>query len=333
VGTPDTLQMLYVLTCADIIAVGPGAFTDWKEELISELFDRCTLILSGKHGAYHEEERLRSIKQRVAELLPPPDGATDRLVRQAAVDRQLEAFSAYYLTCTSPGRIAEDLSVLQSLAPGEVHVQGTYAADTATVEYRVVTRDQTAADGCFHKMAGVLTAKRLEILSADISTTQDGAVLDSFRVHDRDYSGAIPPERIADVSGALRDVLQGRVTVESLFLRHRRFGSRDQPPPVSNLPMRVVLDNDSSDSRTVIDVFAHDRPGLLYTVARALYELRLSVDLARISTHYDQVVDVFYVRETNGEKAAGEARLNQIRERLSERLEAFERSGFHAFVA
>jgi [protein-PII] uridylyltransferase len=333
VGTPDTLQMLYVLTCADIAAVGPGAFTDWKEELITELFDRCTLILSGKHGAYHEEERLRSIKQRVAGLLPPSDGATDRAARQAAVDRQLSAFSAYYLTCTPPERIADDLSVLQSLAADEVHVQGTYDAGTGTVEYRVLTRNESAADGCFHKMAGVLTAKRLEILSADISTTQDGAVVDSFRVHDRDYSGVSPQERIAAVSTALRDVLRNRVTVESLFVRHRRFGAQDQPPPVSNLPMRVVLDNDSSDSRTVVDVFAHDRPGLLYTVARALYELRLSVDLARISTHYDQVVDVFYVRETNGRKAAGDARLAEIQETLTARLEAFERSEFRTFVA
>jgi [protein-PII] uridylyltransferase len=94
---------------------------------------------------------------------------------------------------------------------------------------------------------------------------------------------------------------------------------------VSNLPLRVVLDN-SSDSRTVIDVFAHDRPGLLYTVARALYELRLSVDLARISTHYDQVVDVFYVRETGGGKVEGDARLEEIRQALTSRLEELERA-------
>ena len=333
VGTPDTLQMLYVLTCADITAVGPGAFTDWKEELITELLDRCTLILSGKHGSYHEEERLRGVKQRVAELLPASGETADRAVRQAAVDRRLSAFSAYYLTCTPPERIAADLQVLQSLPPDEVHVQGTFDAGTATVEYRVLTRDQAAADGCFHKIAGVLTAKRLEILSADISTTEEGAVVDSFRVHDGDYAGTVPPERIADVSAALRDALRNRVTVESLFLRHRRFGAQHQPPPASNLPMRVVLDNDSSDSRTVIDVFAHDRPGLLYTVARALYELRLSVDLARISTHYDQVVDVFYVRETSGRKPVGDARLNEVEETLTARLEAFERSEYRAFVA
>jgi [protein-PII] uridylyltransferase len=327
VGTPEMLAMLYVLTAADITAVGPGAFTDWKAELLTDLFDRCMLILSGKYGSYHEEERLREIKQRVAAALVAAQPGTT--ATSSALETQLGALSAYYLTCTPPDRIAADAHVLRTLGPGEIYTHGEYQPETGTVEYRVLTRDPAAADGCFHKMAGVLAAKRLEILSADISTTRDGAVIDSFRVHDRDHAGAVPPERIADVARTLERTLRNEVSVESLFQRHRKFGTQDRPPPVSNLPLRVVLDNDSSGSRTVIDVFAHDRPGLLYTVARALYELRLSVDLARISTHYDQVVDVFYVREAHGRKVEDGARLQEIGASLTARLEAFERSGLN----
>ena len=54
-------------------------------------------------------------------------------------------------------------------------------------------------------------------------------------------------------------------------------------------------------------MFAHDRRGLLYVVARALHELNLSVDLAKISTHYDQVVDVFYVQDAEGRKILDDA--------------------------
>lgn len=323
VGTPEALAMLYVLTAADITAVGPGAFTDWKEELLTDLYQRCMLILSGKFGAYHEEERLREIKRRVAEAL---GSSVDASAGQLALDRRLSSLSAYYLTCTAPQRIAADVQVLERLGASDIHVHAAYDPGTATVEYRVLTRDQSAADGCFHKMAGVLASKRLEILSADISTTRDGVVIDSFRVHDRDYDGEVPQDRLDDVARTLQRALRNEVSVESLFRRHRRFGAQGGAQGVSNLPLRVVLDNDSS-SRTVIDVFAHDRPGLLYTVARALYELRLSVDLARISTHYDQVVDVFYVRETGGGKVEGEARLEEIRQALTARLEELERGG------
>jgi UTP:GlnB (protein PII) uridylyltransferase len=58
-------------------------------------------------------------------------------------------------------------------------------------------------------------------------------------------------------------------------------------------PARVVIDNDSSERFTIIDIFAHDRRGLLYAIATTLRELDLSVSLAKIATHLDQVLDVF----------------------------------------
>ena len=73
-----------------------------------------------------------------------------------------------------------------------------------------------------------------------------------------------------------------------------RFAIQALTGPVSDLPLRVVVDNESSDRYTVIDVFAHDRPGLLYAITRALYELNLSVALSKIATHFDQVLDVFF---------------------------------------
>jgi len=85
----------------------------------------------------------------------------------------------------------------------------------------------------------------------------------------------------------------------------------------------VAIDNDSSDTRTIIDVFAHDRPGLLYVMARTLHELQLSVDLAKIGTHFDQVIDVFYVTEEDRSKITDPDRLHSIRSTLQANLEAF----------
>jgi [protein-PII] uridylyltransferase len=91
------------------------------------------------------------------------------------------------------------------------------------------------------------------------------------------------------------------------------------------------MDNESSESRTVIDVFAHDRPGLLYTIARTIFDLKLSVDLAKIATHYDQVVDVFYVVDEQGRKITDEHRLKEIQTTLLDRLHDFERRGHEMF--
>jgi [protein-PII] uridylyltransferase len=168
----------------------------------------------------------------------------------------------------------------------------------------------------------VLTAKRMEILSADINTTHGGTVVDSFRVIDTDFTGEVPQERIDEVCSTLQRVLAADAPAEPRFPANRRSDARRRGP-VADLPLRVVIDNNSSDSRTIVDVFAHDRPGLLYTIARTLHELRVSVDLAKIGTHFDQVIDVFYITEVDGTKITESDRLRHIRQTLEERIDAF----------
>jgi [protein-PII] uridylyltransferase len=315
---PERLRMLYVLTAADVSAVGPGVWTDWKSDLLAELFDRCLLILSGKHYTFHDQERMQAVKHRVAETLSQP---ADPAARLEWVERQLAGFSGYYLTCTPPERIAQDLEVIARLGADEIHVSGAPDPATGTVDYRVITRDPVAASGCFHRICGVLSAKRCSILSADINTAHDGTIVDTFRVIDTDFSGPIPGERIDEVARLIVRVLRREESIDEVFRRSRRFGSDEFDATVSDLPTRVAIDVDSSDTRTIVDVFAHDRPGLLYRVARALHELGVSVDLAKISTNFDQVVDVFYLTEQDGRKIADERRLAEIHDRLMQTLE------------
>jgi [protein-PII] uridylyltransferase len=78
----------------------------------------------------------------------------------------------------------------------------------------------------------------------------------------------------------------------------------------------VRTDNSTSERYTIIDVFAADRTGLLYRITRTLYELGLSVSVAKIATHLDQVLDVFYVTDQEGRKIVDESRLQSIQERL-----------------
>ena len=66
--------------------------------------------------------------------------------------------------------------------------------------------------------------------------------------------------------------------------------------------------------------------GLLYTITRQLYELGLSVHKARIGSHLDQVVDVFYVTDASGQKISDEQTLTDIRTSLLKRIEQLEQS-------
>jgi [protein-PII] uridylyltransferase len=331
VGSPEMLRMLFVLTAADLTAVGPGVWTNWKADLLSELYDRAMLILSGKPHRFGEVERLQQIKDHVLSSVVPLEPKEDPAELKQWLNSQLDAFPPHYLSGNSPDRIAADLSVIHQLKAGEVVVESRFDHKTDIVEIQIIAARELA-DGCFHKTAGVLTAKQLQILSAQISTSLEGVVIDSYRVLDAPYVENVSQERIEEIKNSIRIVLTRKTSVSQLFQRHMRFDSGIDGEPVSELPMRVVVDNDSSDHSTVIDIFAHDRSGLLYTITRSLYQMELSVMLSKIATHLDQVVDVFYVTDSENRKIKDGKRLVAIQEDLLATLEEFEREGYLRFL-
>lgn len=332
VGSPEWLTMLYVLTVADISAVGPAVWNDWKSGLLTDLYDRSMLILSGKHPKFLEEERLSKVREHVAKKLILETATAEERERLTQwVDLHLKQFPSHYLLGTPRDRIAADLEIIRRLQPGEIVVEGTHDPETDTVEYRVVL-DRQHSEGCFHRIAGTLTSQRLEILSAQICTTTDSIVVDVFSVRDTDFTGPVPPYRMEEVGQAIRRVLRKEVKVDEMFQRSRRFSWKSTKAVVSDLPNRVTIDNDSSDRCNIVCVFAHDRPGLLYTISRAIFRLELSIELAKIATHLDQVLDAFYVTDRAGKKITDETRLASIQFELNNTLAEFDATGHQRFV-
>lgn len=362
--TPDRLRMLYVLTAADVTAVGPGVFTDWKAELLTSLYDRTLLCIEGTHYRFHRAVRLAEVQQEVLESIrsgrppeeaaaaegtttagppaapetaEPPDsgGKTDSASESAEYERwvteRLERFPPHYLTGTPPRRIARDLAALRLRGADGVQVHGRLLPQRGMVEFRVIAREGQV-EGCFHRVAGALTARRLEIREAQISTSSDGIIIDRFRVFDGDFAGSPPPDRIRQVQQTIQGVLEGTALVETLFQHNRRYGQAAVSETVSNLPLQVAFDTASSEGCTIIDVFAHDRPGLLYTVSAHMFRLGLSVQLAKIATHVDQVVDVFYVTDSDGRKIVDPDRIRQLKQSLLEEIQQFESDGFNRFI-
>ncbi len=344
VGSPQVLRMLYVLSAADLKAVGPGVWNGWKGELLNDLFQSAVQLLSGDFARENESQRLGEIRRQVQETCQSQNlfGGNGSSNGETAFDSEpfdseswlksrLESFPPQYLLSTEPDRIVTDLQVLSELSSSGVEVSSQRDPETGVIEYRVITHEHVAP-GCFHKIAGALTANHLEILSAQITTTSDGFIIDRFLVLDHDYSGTVPGDRLRSVALTLRQTLLDQLTLTAMFHQQQRFRHQLLLPMLRDAPVRVAIDNSSSNRCTIIDVFAHDRLGLLYTVSRAIYELDLSVVLAKISTQLDQVVDVFYVTDLHNQKIMDETRLNSIRETLEQTLTDFDRQGYRLFL-
>jgi [protein-PII] uridylyltransferase len=145
--------------------------------------------------------------------------------------------------------------------------------------------------------AGVLASHRLAVRSAN-ATSHGPMAVASFTVAS-EYGD--PPD--ADlVTSDLRRALEGRLDVAERLERRMRAHS-DSPVPVA--PPKVTLVDDASRTATVIEVRAHDRPGLLWRIGRALGDCGLDVRAARVETLGAEAVDVFYVVDTSGGPVGG----------------------------
>lgn len=319
VGAPELLRMLYVLTVADIRAVGPDVWSDWKGELLADLYNRAMQILSGRPYNHLEQERLKIVRDTVRGSTVPNGRPHDAVSWPGWIDQQLDALPPFYLMTENPERIARDLNMIQQLNESEVRIEGEYEPETDTVSYRIFA-PQRFQQGSFHKIAGILSGLRMNILAAQICTTADGVLIASFRVSDNDFAGTVPVSRIEDVAAAICDVLTGRKTVESVFRRSSLLRFSRKNALVTRPEPQVSIDNDCSERFTVVDVFASDSQGLLYTLAHTLFEHGLQVHLARIATHIDQVVDVFYVVDQQQQKLEDAQQLERLRSSLLQEI-------------
>ena len=167
--------------------------------------------------------------------------------------------------------------------------EGGPAATVLGSEVTVVAPDRP---GLLWRAAGVLASHRLAVRSANATSVGATAV----SVFDVEPEFGDPPDATL-VAADLRRMLQGRLDVEDRLDRR----ARAVRPRAAAVPApKVTLVDDASDTATVVEVRAHDAPGLLWRVGRALGECGLDVRAARVETLGAEAVDVFYVTDGDG---------------------------------
>jgi len=96
---------------------------------------------------------------------------------------------------------------------------------------------------------------------------------------------------------------------------------------ITDRPVEVRVDNQSSSFFTIVEVYAYDFPGLLFSITNCLVKCGLDIWVAKIATQVDQVVDVFYVRDFDGQKVDDPERLAEIRKNIIQVLVGSDQNG------
>ncbi len=150
VGSPDLLQMLYVMTACDLGAVGPDVWDGWKAEIITDLYHRAMQHLAGDSPATVLDELRRTRRDAVRAWLGPDKD-------DPWFNVHIKKLTPEYLNAAPPQQAAADLRLLKKLAKGDVIAVGQYLPDTNICQYTIATSEQITP-GIFHKLTGACRA-------------------------------------------------------------------------------------------------------------------------------------------------------------------------------
>lgn len=299
VGSEEALARLFVLTWADASTTGPQAYTDWKAALLAELYARGVARFRQGLDLYEDPKRRVARLRRAVTRWLQRNGDDHRVADvNGAVDHFFASLPTAYFERTRARTIARHLALLDRLEQSPpVAIEVNPRPRRGYSQLHVAARGRV---GLLAAVCGVLSAHGLDIILADLHTTTDGRVLDVFRV--REVGGGAPeddPARWDPVLHDLRRVLNKEIRAADLIAHPEgRFHWPDGPP----IETRATFDQRISETCTVVDVIARDRPGLLHAVVQVIADHDCSVELARITTEGDAVHDIFYVQTPDGQK-------------------------------
>jgi [protein-PII] uridylyltransferase len=283
VGTEPRLQMLCLLTLADLGAVSPGTLTPWKEDLLWDVYVRAYHELTHGYG----DSTIAGDDAAVGALEAgrPPDLAAQEL------SQFLAGFPRRYLRSVEPAQVYRHVRLARDIRAGEVHLLLDRRADAW--ELVVVALDRPHL---FSNICGTLAFCGMDILRGSAMTSTGGLVLDLFTFTDGEQFFERNADGAARFDALLQDVVAGREDIAARLLKKEK-GQRHRQTPVRVRPI-VTVDNEQSPTYTVVELVALDAPGLLHRVSRVVSRHGCEVDLVLISTEGNRAIDVFHLTQS-----------------------------------
>jgi len=282
VGDQERLIYLYLLTVADIAAVGPGVWTDWKGSLLSQLFESARACLrSGQVQPADYELRLSDRRQSVLAMSGGPE--------RQLLEPVLASMPSNCLLHFPPEPLLRLSRMLLHDAVGAHILVDESRGCTQVLAWG---GDRT---NLFSQLTATLASANATVLSAQAYSLSDGRVLDEFIITDDRNQPISEHHQIARLRQRLLDVLEGGQTTA----RQRRIKS---DVLMQSLPVRVRLLNEAAKRITAIEVVAADRLGLLADLSLSISDVGVNLLGANISTFGEKAVDVFFLTDAKGGK-------------------------------
>ncbi len=283
-STITELNYLYLLTYADLSAVSPIVWTNWKKDLLNELYGKSLSMLTEKLSGDD------LLQQNTLAMISNPKIANNRTVKSHIdlIDN-IEYLQLY---------THEEINAHAKDIENGIEISVFFKEGNGFTNITIITRDK---DSLLAKLCGALSISDLNIHDAKIFTRKDGIVIDSFNVTDYRTSKTISESKNPLIKKNIITSLKNEFHIIEEFkklksrwwrLEKKLFKRKD----------RVKILFEEYDKYSIIDIYSPDKIGLLYQITNKMNELGLVIHFAKIATKSDDIVDSFYVLDRNGNK-------------------------------
>jgi [protein-PII] uridylyltransferase len=304
VGDETHLDYLYVLTCADVRGTNPKLWNSWKASLFREFYQRVKRALRrGLESPIDAEHLVRETQDAVRRLL------LEHGIAEQAIVASWTRFTPGYFLQHSPEEIAWHTRLLaeRDAASDEPLVALEPRSVRGTTAALIFARPRRHG---FARTTAALDQLGLNIVDARITPTGDGFSLDLYHLLEDDGAPITDTDRQAEIERALWRSLQG--PADAPFAVSRRAPRQAR---MFNTPTHIALSVDERNHRSVLELTAGDRPGLLCEVGKVLMAERVELHAAKIMTVGERAEDVFYLTDFDNRPLSASAT-----ERLKEHL-------------
>ena len=299
VQSPERLNLLLVLTVADIRAVGPHVWNGFKAGLMRELYARTLAVLVGDAVVSSgQQEALR-------QALRGRDAYWD----DARIDAHIDMFYPNYWSHFDLDAYLRHADMCRDYDVNAKSIGINIMPDQArnATEIAVLVTDHA---GVLARLAGGVAASGANIVDARVISRKDGLALDVLWVQDATRQAITDSDALARLHTNIEKSMFGHLDIDTAM----RARLRATPARMRRItaPSRVLINNQISPTHTVIEINGKDAPGLLYRLTGALAEMGVQIQMASVSTYGNRVVDVFYVKDSFGLKLEAKARIKAL---------------------
>ncbi|WP_102796603.1 [protein-PII] uridylyltransferase [Bowmanella denitrificans] len=302
------LNHLYALTLADIRATNDNLWNDWKASLLRELYQMTRKALeNGLECQIDLQSLVNEHKQEALAML------TSMGHRPEQVEALWQRLDWDYFVRFKPSQLIWHAKVLlnnEDLDEQQVLIELSDETSKAGTELILYGRDRATL---FAQVASVLDSRNCSIHDAQIMSTQDGYVLDSFIILEQDGGRVDSPSR--------RQSLKNAIQTQLAKPGHQHTNNRKMPRRMKqlNVPTKMRFFTNQANM-TLLELEALDAPGLLAKISQQFVVFNLSLHMAKITTIGERAEDLFILTNAEGQALSQEQQLS-LKKQLIETLD------------